>query len=184
MRYLTENLINQYTDRLQAFRDEHSLFELFPGGIDHLAVKMFDAADYELYREEMLPLVAAMTEVDLDGRRIATAKLKQSIPLVASDGEQLGVAGYLEIMEPRPAKVGKDLVGIDHCEVNIASFVETQSVLALKGISTNQSKGEDEYQHTVVVCLDESGQEVKFSDEPLSQLIVKELEEGKSRQLK
>jgi hypothetical protein len=87
-------------------------------------------------------------------------------------------------MEPRPHRVGHDIVGIDHCEVVIESFEAIKEKLEKMGILVNQGYGEDEYIHTAVVRLNPMGQEVKFSDEPLSDLIIKEINEGVSKVIK
>lgn len=184
MRYLTIVRIMAFADKVQRFRNQHELHDLFQGGIDHLAVKLSDSEEYEQFLAEALPHCHSGTEAALDSRRIATVHLEESIVLRASDGEVVGEAAYLEIMEPKPHKAGKDLTGIDHCEVNIRSFTETRQLFADKGVPANQGEGEDVYEHTVVVRIDDSGQEIKFSDEPLSQLIVKELEQGVSKKLK
>lgn len=178
------SVLTKFADEVSSFFVQPGLERLLVGGLDHLAVKTKDQLDYQKYKNEILPLCLAMTEADLDGRKIATAKLDQAIVLTNSTGQELGRAFHLEIMEPRPTKIGRDLIGLDHIEFAIESFARAQEQLRSLDIPTNQGDGEDQYQHTVVVRINNRGQEVKLSDEPLSQLVIKELAEGKAKQLK
>lgn len=128
MKYLEQESIRKFVDELVGFRDQHKLSELFSSRVDHLAIKMADSNDYERCVKDILSICSLMTEAQLNNRRIATAKLEKKVNLTGSS-QSLSSVEYLEIMEPRPEKVGKDLVGIDHCEIDIESFPQLRKEL-------------------------------------------------------
>lgn len=94
--------ITEYAEALQAFRTEHDLPAEWFAVPDHLAVKCAGSADYESTIQTWLPLAAELSYVYLNDRRLATARLLG--PLTVGE---FGDIEWLEIMEPRPEKVGQ-----------------------------------------------------------------------------
>src|SRR5690242_3278826 len=87
--------------------------------IDHLAVKL---ADSESFERGLLNLQAhasrlTMTQMEGQNRRIATALLKAPLALHSSMYGGVGSVDLLEIIEPRPERGSRGLVGIDHIEI-------------------------------------------------------------------
>src|SRR5690349_1913904 len=101
----------EYASALERFRKESDLPEEWFAVPDHLAIKCADPADYERTVQEWLSYADSLSYARLNNRRLASANLSEPI-LVGVNGQ----VTWVEIMEPRPEKVGKDPVGIDHME--------------------------------------------------------------------
>jgi predicted metalloenzyme YecM len=174
---------------MKSFKEELASFELdlnsfitrneLPGdwfkSPDHLAIKCADSKDYDqqIQAWKKHSETGKMSEVKLHGRRLAVARLLKEIPLTAFGGVY-----WLEIMEPRPEKIGKGIVGLEHIEFYSTNFDVIQKVLSNKGIEY-EMQGQDNPGHSWVnIILNDAGQELKLNDNPLSVVIPQELQDG------
>jgi hypothetical protein len=81
----------------------------------------------------------------------------------------LGEVSWLEIMEPRPEKVGKDFVGLEHIEFYYPDFDEVREALDKYKVSYTQQNnpGHD----WINIVLGEAGQEFKLNSRLLSDVV-------------
>jgi predicted metalloenzyme YecM len=166
--------IGQYAQVLQAFIEEHELPLEWFRVPDHVAIKCSDAYHYEHTVEELLPDAAQTSQVELDGRRLAAIKLTSPFSI----GELTRVE-WVEVMEPRPEKAGKDMVGVEHAEFFYPDFDEISEVLDENGVaySFQQNPG-----HAWVnIVLNEQGQELKLNNRLLADVVEEELADGTAR---
>lgn len=146
---------------------------------DHLAIKCADRTDFDRVVEYWKPksVDGKISGTDMHGRTLATAHLM--------DPEQLGSYGtveWLEIMEPRPEKVGKGIVGLEHVEFYYPNLSEVMKTLDRKHI-LYEVPTDNDHHNCVVVQFNDKGQEFKLNDFPLGKIVAQELEEGTSYQL-
>jgi predicted metalloenzyme YecM len=164
---------DEYTAALKRFLDTQGLTEYFIPPVDHLAVKATDAQDYMHYMELILPFSEEISYVPLNNRRLATAKLTNPI----SFGE-LGETVYLEIMEPRPEKVGKDFTGFEHIELLCKDFNAVESVLKAKNIPYEMCENPEH--RALVLKINDLGQEIKFTDKSLGQIVLNQVDRNEA----
>ena len=141
---------------------------------DHLAVKGADTKGFEELIAQFRPLSEQLSCIDMDGRRLATAKLKEDIPV-----GKFGLVSWLEIMEPRPEKVGKDVVGLEHMEFYYPDFAKAIKVLKDRGI--NYTMQENPGHAWINIVLNKQGQELKLNNQTLGYIVTKELATGESQ---
>lgn len=139
--------------------------------LDHVAIKLIDGNDYEQTMAIFRPLAQAGGVAHLNERRIATLELTQTF-----DFGSFGQTRWLEIMEPRPAKVGKDFVGFEHIELIIKDEAALKRRFAQHNLHPEICQNAH---HTAYAFkINESGQEVKFTSNPLAQVVEDELRSG------
>jgi hypothetical protein len=161
--------LGDYAQKLSEFeRRGNNLARRWLDEPDHVAIKAFNSRAYE----SLLAQVEAQMEVDdniivaeLNERRIATAFLTGGLAV----GE-FGEVHMLEIMEPRPERVGKDKVGLDHVEFLVTDLVGVQRHLRRGQVSfEHQVNSSHEF---VSVRFGESHEhEVKFTDTSLADIV-------------
>lgn len=174
MKYLGE--LEAYLGDLEDFIDYYDLPEEWFGAPDHIAVKCVDADDYEATIASYEPQAEQMTYVVMDGRRLATVKLARSLAIAS-----FGDVSWVEVMEPRPEKVGKDVVGLEHAEFTFTDFVAVRDTLNDRNIKYEDQSNPG---HTWInIVLNEKGQELKVNDRPLSAIVEHELELGQAKLL-
>lgn len=138
---------------------------------DHVAIK---CADSEHYNAELAVYEARsvrMTEARLNNRRLAAGELRESLIL-----GKIKQIKWLEIMEPRPEKLGNDIVGLDHIEFLVPDLKTVGHGLQEMNVAY---KFEANDGHSwLSIRINELGQELKFTDKPLAQVVEGELREG------
>lgn len=147
--------------------------------IDHIALKAANSHHFDRIIEEFKRGWLAEAEkiflTTLDGRRIAVGLLTG--PLAVG---KLGTVDCLEIMEPRPERVGKERVGLDHAEfmpamklADLATRIETVSGII--------PEWEPKAKHnTLCIHLGPNRREVKFTDRELRSIINEEYVAGET----
>ncbi len=81
-----------------------------------------------------------------------------------------GMVEWVEIMESRPQRVDKDIVGLEHAEFYYPHFDEVRAVLGEKGIAHKLRKDKPSH-HWVEVVINNSGQELKLNDKPMAEIV-------------
>lgn len=166
-----EHAVDQYVASLERFAHRRGLPTEWFSEPDHLAVKCLDGEHYE-------DMVAAWgrrsnlaSYVRMNGRRLASIHLGEVV--------SLGIFGdveWLEIMEPRPKKVGIDIVGIDHAEFVFPDFTAADVVLAKRSIPHElQSNPNHSWLN---IPINATGQELKLNNRPLADIVTHEIETG------
>ena len=164
--------LEKYLEELEDFVDRYSLPAEWFEVPDHVAVKCADAADYEAAVESFRPVAEQITEMKMSGRRLGSVKLLKGLA-VASFGEVL----WVELMEPRPEKLGKDVVGLEHMEFYFPDFETISDVLEQRSI---YHKVQSNPGHRWVnIVINDKGQEFKLNDLTLADVVEDELKEGK-----
>jgi hypothetical protein len=153
---------DDYLAVLEAYAIKHGL-ELI-GPIDHFAVKMADARAFDSFIDQILPLADKVHCVNLSNRRISIAFLQEAIHF-----GRFGDCTDIEIMEPKPEKVGRGLVGFEHIEIYRPDFND------LLGLGEFKDNG---HHKSIVIKLNEEGQELKLNNSPIRDVLVKERQEG------
>jgi len=141
---------------------------------DHIAIKAKDAAAYDAHVEfwKTKAVRNRICEIKLNGRRLGTVKLKEPMSV-----GPFGLISWLELMEPRPEKVGKDKVGIDHMEFYFPDFDEVLMILKDRVIKAKKEKNPS---HSWISVELHDGQELKINDWPLAKIIPEEIKAGKA----
>ncbi len=170
--------IDQYAVELENFISAHNLPEAWFAQPDHVAIKCADGMDYEDTMEEFKGEAKQRTEVEMHGRRLGTVKLISSVAL-----GNFGDISWIEVMEPRPEKVGKDLVGLDHAEFHFPNFKPVKITFNMRGIHYKIPDDNPEHQSINVIINKVTDHEVKFNDKTLAYIVAHELKEGKARVL-
>ena len=149
--------------------------------VDHLALKAEDGRDYEELLRIFSRISTRVYETLINSRRISVAQLKSFVGLRFGD-TSLGSTRLLEIMEPRPEKAGQDLVGFEHIELVVPQLEGVRQELMLRG--SHFQEGGNDYHQTVVLKINDNGQEVKFTNRPLIAIIEEQIKRGETAVLK
>lgn len=171
-----EDEIYRFISVLDKFIDNYELPNEWFVAPDHLAIKCADALDYAFRIEELIPDASQTSEIVLDKRRLAALKLVSPIDL--GNNRQLL---WLEVMEPRPEKLGKSLIGLEHIEFIFPDFEKVIELLNNRKIkfTLQQNLG-----HAWInIVINQSGQELKLNDRLLSDIVAEEIAKGISRVL-
>lgn len=143
---------------------------------DHVAIKSADAEGFKLLVEQLREAAEQISCIDMDGRRLATAKLKEPINVGT-----LGEVSWVEIMEPRPERVGKDFVGLEHMEFTYPDFDEVARYLDNQGCQYEFQKNPGHsWVNIPINGQDGRYQELKINNRALGAVVQAEIEEGKS----
>lgn len=171
--------LQELQTKLEAYGDEAKIFfHSFGVGdlvldkpVDHAAIKALNKQEYDKYLTQFLPLSKRLSYEPVGPRQIAIAEL--SDPLTCgSFGEVL----TLEIMEPKPGAAITTHDMIDHIELLVPDISEISKTLAEKGVEYKLQ--ENPNHKSVVVEINEWGQEVKFTDRPLADIAEKHIAAG------
>lgn len=136
------------------------------GPIDHLAYKTADTGHFDYCLSCLEPICVRSHFVTMDNRKLATLELYKPI-----NCEGLGETKLLELMEPRPEKVGKDFIGLEHAEIYHRNLAKIQKELEAQGVNYQVQKNPSH--RTIVFPISRAGQEIKFTDRPLGEIIKK-----------
>lgn len=165
---------DHYAASLADFIAKHELPDEWFLAPDHVAIKGENSAGFEDMLEQLRPMAVRMTVIEMDGRRLATAELKHSLSV-----RSFGVVDWVEIMEPRPEKVGKDVVGFEHMEFYNPDFDAIRSVLDDRGIKYEMQQNPGH--KWVNIVINDSNQELKLNDRTLADVSAEELSNGKAK---
>lgn len=169
-----EEDIDQYAELLQGFIEKYELPDNWFKTPDHLAIKCADSLDFDYTLQELLADASQVSQIEMDKRRLATLNLTSKIQI----GE-LGSVEWLEIMEPRPENVGKDVVGLEHLEYYYPDFDEIREILEKYHIDfTEQSNSGLSW---ISIVLNKEGQELKLNNKLLANIVDEQLENGEAR---
>src|SRR5258706_9885739 len=103
--------VDNYQRELSGFITKNDLPKEWFVKPDHVAFKGAHTKDFERLIAYFKLLATQVSCIDMDGRSLVTAKLTTPVNV-----GQFGSVQWVEIMEPRPEKVGKDVVGFEHME--------------------------------------------------------------------
>jgi hypothetical protein len=171
-----------YNSRLDVFFAEKNLPEVWLDyGQDHVAVKAYNLRDYEEIIENFKVVSELITEVDRDGRHIATARLLGSLALELNLSLSSWVAlRDIEIMLSRPDEQSDDLPRFDHSEIFMPrGLIPVRSVLTAKGIRLDEEQNETHAWISVV--FGDEADEVKFADRRLRDINEADIASRKAR---
>jgi predicted metalloenzyme YecM len=163
-----------YADILRDFLVEHAALR---GSVDHIAYKCKDAQEFDGVIAEWLPNVAQCHYIILNNRRLASARFTVPIDLAG-----VGPVAWLEIMEPRPSKVGQDFVGVEHAEIVVEDLERIAALCDEKKIA--YTRYSNPRHSAVVVSLSPQGHEIKFTDSSIADIVVDQHQAGESYTLK
>lgn len=166
-----EEEIDDYAKSLEDFIGSHELPEKWFKRPDHIAIKCADGLDYEYRLQELSPDSSQSSQIEMDGRRLATLHL-----ITNQAVGNLGSVEWLEVMEPRPEKVGKGIVGLEHMEFYFPDFKEVTETLVDKNLEFELE--ENPGHRWVNIVINASGQELKLNDRLLADIVEEELENG------
>lgn len=166
-----DEAIEQYAMELEVFIAKYELPANWFKAPDHIAIKCADALDYVYTLEDLLPDASQGSQIEMDKRRLAGLKLTSAIKVGS-----LGSVEWVEVMEPRPNMVGKDVVGLEHMEFYYPKFDEVTKLLDKYNIEYKLQKNPG---HSWVnIVINNQGQELKLNDKLLGETIAEELEQG------
>ncbi len=104
-------------------------------------------------------------------RRLAALNLISDLPIAS-----LGNISWVEVMEPRPEKLGKDVIGLEHMEFYYPDFDEVREVLQANDISFVEESNPGHQWINIVIS--DQGQELKLNNRPLAVIVEEEIENG------
>lgn len=167
---------DQYLEHLRKLSNSHRMTELLVPPVDHFAVKLADTSQYERYLDTVLSLAEEVSYTNMNNRRIACALLKQPI----SFGD-LGEAHILEIMEPKPEKANQGFAGLEHIELYRPELSKVQRLLDAAKLPSLFY--ENPFHRATVLKLG-NGQEIKFTDTKMLDVIAQEARHGNQHWIK
>jgi|GEM_PF-1946222 len=157
-------------NEIALFADEMGIDQAWFRYPDHIAVKCSDTSHYESERAVASEECVELTEIAMQGRRIATVEFRRAIGM-----KPFGLIRLVELMEPRPEKVGHDAVGIDHVEFSHPQMSAFADVLKSSAVRYEEQSNES---HNWVSFELNDGLEVKLNDLSLADTIEAELARG------
>jgi hypothetical protein len=134
-------------------------------------VKLKGPDAYEDFLSEITLSANSIEYIKINDRRIATAILNYKIQVGT-----LGQTSYLEIMEPRPEKVGKDKVGVDHIEIVNEDIDTVEQELKQKKIE--YSRTNNGHHEAIILIIDKLGHEIKITNKSIEQVLQEESQQG------
>lgn len=169
-----EEDIGLFAQTLGSFIERHELPEAWFKTPDHIAIKCADALDYAYRMEALIPDAVWASEITMNERRLGTLELTNPI----SVGE-LGAVQWIEVMEPRPERVGDDVIGLEHMEFYYPEFDEITQILTDRKIEYQLQSNPG---HSWVnIVINDQGQELKLNDKLLGDTVREEIEQGIAR---
>lgn len=171
-----QQLISEYGHALTAFIGAHQLPAEWFAAPDHVAYKCQNAADYDHIMELCKPFAKQRYYIAMDGRRLGSIRLQT--PLAVAD---FGTIEWLEVMQPRPAKEGVDMVGLEHMEFVFPDFDAAQQILNAKNIPyERQSNPAHEW---ISIMLNSGQQELKLNNRSHTDIVQQEFAAGLTKEL-
>lgn len=168
-----ESELEAYGEELEEFIDMFWLPQGWFGAPDHVAIKCADRSDFERTIRTFEDDAEQISAIDMDGRTLAAVRLASSVAVGS-----LGDVSWIEVMEPRPEKVGKDVVGLEHMEFTFPDFGLVRDLLSERNIPHEMQSNPSH--RWINIVLNELRQELKLNDKPLSEIVEEELASGES----
>lgn len=169
-----------YNAALRAFLRRHSLAKsIHELRLDHIAFKCADTAHYASICRGLLDDNNVRTVYEMtmpgEGRRIAAAALQTPLAAHALDPlwhPDMSQCQLIEIIEPRPERVGKDAVGIDHSEVLVDTALDLHLWSnRLQALSIDWMLESNPKHDWLSVPLDARGWELELTNVPFMHII-------------
>ncbi len=135
-----------------------------------MAIKAEDTHQFDDYLGIFSPLSESMSYIEMNDRRLATAELINPLEF-----QTIGECRTLEIMEPRPEKVGMDIVGFEHIEMYHEPLEKIEETLKAKNIPYEFTSNPEH--RALVVVINDKGQEIKFTDKSLAQIVARQVKD-------
>lgn len=170
-----EQLLPAYAEEAKLFFYSYGLADLVIDlPIDHVAIKALNRKVYDDYIKIYLPLSKQISSAVVNDRDLATTQLYEPL-----DAGTWGQVKLLEIMEPRPNAIATTHDLIDHIELLVSDLEAIKSALINKNVEFSEQSND---QHsTVVVEINEWGQEVKFTSRGLGEIAQKQIQNGEAK---
>lgn len=170
-----EHAVAEYAESLVVFRAQRRLSTGWLSRLDHLAVKCLDTEHFDETVRLWLPNAREASYTKLDGRRLVSMHLAGRLAL----SRRLGSVDWLEIIEPRPERVGLDTVGVDHMECIFPNFAAARAILDDRGLPYQfQSNSSHEW---LSIPINHQGQELTLSNRPLADIVAQDLADGTAK---
>ncbi len=170
---MNNELVQKYGEELQRFVSEYDLPDAWFVEPDHIAFKASDSSSFGELIKNFEPISSRISAMRMDGRRLATAELSTSVQVLG-----FGAVRLVELMEPRPEKVGTDYVGLEHMEFYYPNFEEVKTQLDTRKIAyTEQSNSGHAW---INVVLNTAGQELKLNNKLLADTVADEISRGET----
>lgn len=182
-----------YNDSLQKFLQQHDLAAAVSAlQLDHLAFKCKDADHYRSVMTSLLQdkRVLEIFEIAMPDKRRISAVIFGEAPLVGVLWDPAAHPGIencrlLEIIEPRPERVGADVVGIDHIEVLVKSEDELRTWEArLKRLAIACEIESNPRHKWLSAPLRPRRSELEFTNVPFMHIVKDELAAGHAVRLR
>ncbi len=146
---------------------------------DHIAIKCRDGEHFIETMEEFRPVSRAITYIYKSERRLGTAMLLSGLSI-----GWLGKVEIVEIMEPKPENVGRDIVGVEHMEFFYPDFAAAQAFLQTQATERDQEVSHEldlsSSVHQTLVLPFGDGYEIKLNNRTLADIIPEELASGEA----
>ena len=160
-----------YGEALRDFVDQYNLPEEWFEQLDHAAFKCKNSEHFDEVLMQATDDADQLSFVAMDGRRLAGAHLEEPVYV-----ESFGYFEWLEIMQPRPERVGKDIVGLEHLEFYWPDFEAAEEVLRDRGIQFEMQHNDS--QQWISIILNNFGHELKLCNRTLADIVQEELANG------
>jgi hypothetical protein len=147
-----------YSIRLTDFEETNNLHELAHLNVDHCGIKVRDSIDFNRCSKSLRSLSVWEHQATLNNRRIYVYELKEEYTL---DFGPHGTTRLIELMEPRPEKVGLDLVGTDHIELLVDDFAIVETAFKERRLGYELQANQNHA--TIVRAIHQEGPEVKYT---------------------
>jgi hypothetical protein len=172
----------EFNSKLEGFILSNRLpMTWFDVGIDHVAIKAYSPDDYDQLIEQLLPITGLISEVRMDERRLAAARLlgDYAMNLEADFGPD-SLVEWIEVMEARPEDQSDEPPKLDHAEVYLPrGLIPIRSVLNTKKIPFLDQKNLSHAWVSVVISPEVD--ELKFADTRLADIVMEDLKNDSSR---
>lgn len=170
-----QTLLLAYSEEAKLFFYSYGLANLVLDlPIDHVAIKALNREIYEQCVQLYLPLTQRLSYAVINERHLATTVLLKPL-----DAGTFGKVSLLEIMEPRPGAIATTYDLIDHIEL-LAPNLELIKQALVDG--EVEFKIESNDNHTsIVIEINEWGQEVKFTDRSIGKVADEGLNSGSAK---
>ena len=172
-----DSQLDTYFDSLQGLINDRDLPFTWFVEPDHVAVKVPDAADYELILLQLEPMSNDIYATPRGERLLGAARLLGSVALGMSWLQGSKPINWIEIMEPRPEEAPKDQSSIDHVEFYYSNLTKIQDFL---GVDIYPFPKANENHSWVELPINLDGQRVMFSDRRLSSIIGEQTADGRA----
>jgi len=149
---------------------------------DHVAFKAYNPQDYEVLVKQFKPASEQISEVHMDGRQIAVAKLLDwlGIDMTLSFSGEPHFLDLVELMLARPEDQSDEPVKLDHEEIYFErGIIPIRTVLRRKGL--NPLDQENDAHSWVSVIMNDEGDELKFTDRRLEDINAEDLKTGRAK---